>query len=267
MAFFDTGGALLDGGDPVQPIDGVVFNGASIHVVGPTLTPTATSTASPRGTPTHTAMPTPTPTTTMRIGATARPTVTPMATPTAPTTTTSRPGGTPIPTVTPTAKPIATPTATPTGTPVVTRTATPPAAGANCLCKVRNINPNQFVLQNVGTSGKGSDVTRRMVMILHAVDAPGATCDPGEFSAPAPVNLKMEDDRGNILIDSAKIAVCGQGGTTTVKWNVGFQGPLNCENGAVPAPKPGFSLGTITSTGSAPFAADYVESTRIKCFE
>jgi hypothetical protein len=42
---------------------------------------------------------------------------------------------------------------------------------------------------------------------------------------------------------------------------------LNCENGAVPSPKPGFSLGTITSTGSAPGTADYVESTRIKCFE
>jgi hypothetical protein len=35
----------------------------------------------------------------------------------------------------------------------------------------------------------------------------------------------------------------------------------------VPPPKPGFSLGTITSTGSAPGTADYVESTSIKCFE
>jgi hypothetical protein len=42
---------------------------------------------------------------------------------------------------------------------------------------------------------------------------------------------------------------------------------LNCENGAVPPPKPDFSLGLITSTGSAPGTADYVESTKIKCFE
>jgi len=35
----------------------------------------------------------------------------------------------------------------------------------------------------------------------------------------------------------------------------------------VPASKPGFSLGTITSTGSALGTTDYVESTKIKCFE
>jgi hypothetical protein len=142
-----------------------------------------------------------------------------------------------------------------------------PTPGADCLCEVQNINPNQVVLQNVGTGGKGANSTRKMVMTFHAVDAPGATCDPGEFSAPAPVNLKMEDDRGNILIDSAKTVVCGHGMTTNVKRNVFFQGPLNCENGALPPPKPGFSLGTITSTGSAPGTADYVESTKIKCFE
>jgi hypothetical protein len=42
---------------------------------------------------------------------------------------------------------------------------------------------------------------------------------------------------------------------------------MNCENGAVPPPKPGFSLGTITSTGSAPGTATYVEDISIKCFE
>jgi hypothetical protein len=35
----------------------------------------------------------------------------------------------------------------------------------------------------------------------------------------------------------------------------------------VPPPKPDFSLGTITSTGSAPGTADYVEDIKIKCFE
>jgi hypothetical protein len=136
----------------------------------------------------------------------------------------------------------------------------------DCLCEVTSINPNQVVLQNVATGGKGSNSITRMVITVQGVDAPGATCDPGEFSAPNPVNLKMEDDRGNILIDSAKTVVCKHG-VTTLKRIVLFGGPLNCENGAVPPPKPDFSLGTITSTGSAPGTADYVESTKIKCFE
>jgi hypothetical protein len=106
-----------------------------------------------------------------------------------------------------------------------------------------------------------------MVMIVQAVDAPGATCDPGDFSASTPVNLKMEDDSGNILIDNAKDVVCEQGVTTTLKRNVFFQSPSNCEGGAVPSTKRGFSLGTITTTGSAPGTTDYVESTSIKCFE
>jgi hypothetical protein len=138
---------------------------------------------------------------------------------------------------------------------------------ADCLCEVQNINPNQVVLQNVWTGGKNSNTTRKMVVTLTAVDAPGATCDPGEFSAPTRINLKMEDDGGNILTDSSKIVVCEHGVTTNLKRDVFFQGPLNCENGAVPPPKPGFSLGTITSTGSAFGTADYVESTRLKCFE
>jgi hypothetical protein len=160
----------------------------------------------------------------------------------------------------------------------VSGTATDIAAGGNhslaivgppadCLCEVQNINPNQVVLRNVGTGGKGSDATRKMIMTLNAVDAPGATCDPGEFSNPTSVNLKMEDARGNILIDSAKTIVCEQGMTKNVKRNVFFRGPLNCENGAVPPPKPDFSLGTITSTGSAPGTADYVEGIKVKCFE
>jgi hypothetical protein len=140
-------------------------------------------------------------------------------------------------------------------------------APADCLCEVQNINPNQVVLQKLGTGGKGSFSTRKMVVTLTAVDAPHATCDPGEFSNPTPVNLRMEDDRHNILIDSAKLAVCEQGVTTNLKRNVFFQGPLNCEFGAMPPPKPDFSLGTIKSTVSTPGTADYVERTKIKCFQ
>jgi hypothetical protein len=106
----------------------------------------------------------------------------------------------------------------------------------------------------VASGGKGSTLSRNMVVIVHAVDAPGATCDPGEFSDPTSVSLKMVDDDGDVLVDSSKAVVCEGGGVTTnVKRNVLFRGPLNCENGAVPPSKPGFSLGTITSTvtGSA----------------
>jgi hypothetical protein len=132
---------------------------------------------------------------------------------------------------------------------------------------VQDIKPDQVSLKKVASGGRGSTLARSMVMVVQAVDAPGATCDPGEFSEPTPVNLKMEDDSGNILIDSAKIIVCEQGVTMNLKRDVFFQGPLNCENGAVPPPKPDFSLGTITSTGSAPGTTDFVEITTIKCTE
>jgi len=129
-------------------------------------------------------------------------------------------------------------TATPTPTPTAT-----PTPGADCLCEVQNINPNQVNLKNVATGGAFSSKTKKVVLIIHAVDAPGATCDPGEVSDPTRINLKMVDDDGHILIDSAKIIA------------------------AVPPPKPEFSLGRITSTGSASGTTDYVESTRIKCFK
>jgi hypothetical protein len=160
------------------------------------------------------------------------------------------------------AGPAPAPTATPTPTPTVM-----PTPGADCLCQVRNINPNQIVLQNVRAGGKGATGTKKMAMIVYAVNGPGSTCDPGEISYPTRVNLKMEDDSGNILVDSAKVVVCRQGVTTIMTRNVFFQGPLNCESGAVPDPISKVSTGTITSTGSAPGATDYVESTRIKCFE
>jgi hypothetical protein len=40
IGFFGEGGAVLDGGDPAQPIDGVVFNSVSVNVIpAPTPTP------------------------------------------------------------------------------------------------------------------------------------------------------------------------------------------------------------------------------------
>jgi hypothetical protein len=109
-----------------------------------------------------------------------------------------------------------------------------------------------------------------MKLIIHAVDAPEATCDPGEFSEPTSVNLTMVDDDGDLVSSGGKTVVCEGGGkTTNVKLDVLFQGPLNCENSDVPASgNPSSSTGTITSmaTGSAG-TTPRVESTKIKCFE
>jgi hypothetical protein len=230
--------------DGVLDLDGNVitftttFNSAFLIQTGTAATPT--------GIPSATPIPTPTPT----VTAIPSPTPTAAATPT------------PAPTAT------VNPNPTPTWPPRPPRPARPGPPPVDCLCEIQNINPNQVVLQNVGAGGKGSDRTRKMVMTLNAVDAPGATCDPGELSNRTLVNLRMVDDDGDVLIDRYEWVVCEGGGvTTTVKRDVFFQGPMNCENGAVPLPKPGFSLGAITSTGSAHGTAYYVEDTKIKCFE
>jgi hypothetical protein len=135
---------------------------------------------------------------------------------------------------------------------------------------VVNIQPNQVSLRNVATAGKGSTLMRNMVLILHGVDAPGKTCDPGDFSAPTSINLTMLDDDGDILLNRSKTTVCGADKTTNVKIGVGFEGPLNCEGSAVPSGGPGgrqsLSTGTITSTGTGSLGTPVrVENTRIKC--
>ena len=104
-----------------------------------------------------------------------------------------------------------------------------------------------------------------MSVILQAEDAPGRKCIGNKVSAPTPVNLRMVDDDGDVLNDSAKIVVCKarDGEPTTVKRDVLVQGPLNCAKSEVPADK--FSTGEITSTVSIPGQPDYVETLRIKC--
>jgi hypothetical protein len=132
---------------------------------------------------------------------------------------------------------------------------------------VTNINPNSTTLKNVAEGGKGSDTVRKMTVHLTTVDAPGRTCDDGESSGPVPVNLRMVDDDGDVLIDSAKIAECN-GGSKKVTREVLIQGPLNCEGSAVPSGSPsGSSTGVIKATGSAPGTADYVEDLTIRCRE
>ena len=148
--------------------------------------------------------------------------------------------------------------------PMPTPTASPsPTPGAfDCLCQVTNVNPNSTTLNKVSTGGKGSSTTRKMTIHLATVDAPGATCDEGETSGPVPINLLMVDDTGDILVNSAKTAVCN-GGPKKMDRNVFFQGPLNCENSAVPDGV--FSTGVVTATVSAPGIADYVADLTIRC--
>ena len=226
----------------------------------PTATPTPMPTATPTAMPTPTATPTFTPTATPTTTPTATPTFTPTATPTFTPTGTPTPGHpSPTPTLTPTPTPTLTPTPTvsPTGTP----TATPGAF--DCLCQVTNINPGTLNLNKVSTGGKQSSETRRMNVQIRAVDAPGATCDLGETSGPVKINLRMVDDDGDVLIDSAKIAVCENGGQKQMVRSVLVQ-PKNCKDSAVPA---GTSSSFITATGSAFGAPDYVELLTINCNE
>jgi len=119
-----------------------------------------------------------------------------------------------------------------------------------------------MTLRNVADGGKGSEAIRKVTVHLETVDAPGATCDEGENSGPVPISLKMVDDSGHVLIDSAKIAVCN-GDAKKVTRDVMLQGPLNCENAAVPTGK--FSRGVITAIASAPGTATYVEELSIRC--
>ncbi len=130
-----------------------------------------------------------------------------------------------------------------------------------------NINPNSITLRNTASGGKGSDAVRKITVHTETVDAPGATCDEGETSGPVQVHLRMVDDDGDVLIDSAKTIVCTGAGPAQQKVTrtVLFQSPTNCENSAVP--RGAHSSGVITATGSAAGSPDYVESHTILCHE
>ena len=146
---------------------------------------------------------------------------------------------------------------------------------SDCICRVDNVNPNQVVLKNVATGGTFSSKTKKMILIVHAEDAPGASCDAGEVSNPTSINLTMEDDdcggppencgsTGDILIDSRKTIVCEPGKTTNVMRDVFVEGPLHCESSAVPSPT--FSNGDVTATVSIAGQPDFVEVLNVKCF-
>jgi hypothetical protein len=118
-------------------------------------------------------------------------------------------------------------------------------------------------MKNVAEGGKGSDAVRKITVQVRAVDAPGATCDLGETSGPVPVNLRMVDDTGDVLVDSAKIMVCESGVSSKMTREVFFQSPLNCKDSVVPAGVN--STGVITATGSTPGTADFVVDHNGRC--
>jgi hypothetical protein len=97
------------------------------------------------------------------------------------------------------------------------------------------------------------------------VDAPGARCKPNEFSEPTPINLRMVDDGGDVIIDRSKTIVCS--GRPNVMWHVKIgvtvKGPENCKDGVVPASQSTGNIAT-TATGSAG-TATFVGNTKIKC--
>jgi len=100
-----------------------------------------------------------------------------------------------------------------------------------------------------------------------AVDAPGAKCKPNQFSDPTPINLRMVDDTGDVLIDRSKTIVCSgrPNELTTVKFPVRFVGPNNCKDGVAPDGNK-LSTGTITNTATgSPGTVVYVDTTTIKC--
>ena len=127
------------------------------------------------------------------------------------------------------------------------------------------VDPAAINLRNVATGGKGASAVRKMKVLLQAEDAPGKKCNGNDASAPTSVNLRMVDDDGDVLIDSAKIVVCKARDRvpTTVSRDVFVQGPLNCPNSEVP-PSP-HATGDITATVSIAGQPDYVETIRLKC--
>jgi hypothetical protein len=144
----------------------------------------------------------------------------------------------------------------------------PVPGGADCLCEVQNIQPNQVALKNVGSDGKGSTLNRNMILIVHGVDAPGASCDPGDLSDPTKVELTMVDDDFDLIVfKRGKTIVCNGETTTNVKIGVRFEGPLNCKDSAVPGGgSRAQSVGLITSTGTGSAGTTvYVEATKIRC--
>jgi hypothetical protein len=93
-----------------------------------------------------------------------------------------------------------------------------------------------------------------------AVDALGATCDPGDVSEPTSVNLLIE----GIFNDGKNIVCEGGAPSVNVKMDVFFESPEDCKDGAVPPNGKTTAVVPTTGTGS-PGTSPFVTDTQIKC--
>ena len=91
-------------------------------------------------------------------------------------------------------------------------------------------------LRNVATGGSGSTATKSLTVQLEGAEASPGSCPTGAYSEPTAVNLFIEDDDGDVIIDAiGEGFVCRMGFKVQAGFDVFFQGPLNCENSAVPS--------------------------------
>jgi hypothetical protein len=70
---------------------------------------------------------------------------------------------------------------------------------------------------------------------MRAEDVTPGSCQSGATSGPTTVNLYIEDDDGDVIIDSYKNSfICQADKTTHVKFGVRYEGPENCAGSVAP---------------------------------
>jgi len=117
-------------------------------------------------------------------------------------------------------------------------------------------------MRNVASGLNGSAGFQKFIIHTRTVDNLPATCDLGENSGPQPINLKLVDSSGNVLVDDSKDIVCN-GGSQKVTREIFIQTPDNCDSGDIPDQP--HSVGIITATASAPGTGEYSEDITIRC--
>jgi hypothetical protein len=91
-------------------------------------------------------------------------------------------------------------------------------------------------LKNVSDGGKGSKLTRTVAVKLTGQDVSPGSCKGDATSVPTDLSLYIEDDDGDVVIDTSKGPfTCGAGKITHVKFGVRYKGPENCAGSAVPS--------------------------------
>ena len=152
--------------------------------------------------------------------------------------------------------------------PVSTATPTPPTA--DCLCVPIQVVPqgNLVALKNVSDGGKGSKLTRTVTVKMEAREVSPGSCPHGDISAPTPLNLKIVDDDGDVIIDSTKGPfVCESGKAVHTKFWMRYEGPENCKGSAVPSSQTSKGDLLVTATTSDGSLDDIVldDTLRIQC--